>query len=79
MNVYSRFITEIRSYSHILEKPVFAVLMNEESLVRVLNIKGDVFKAEVTMTEEMKEVNKDYFGYGFLVSSNFLMALNIAG
>ena len=57
---------------------MFAVLMSEESLVRVLDIKEDRFKVEVRMTEEMKEVNKDYFGYGFLVSSNFLMALNIA-
>src|SRR4030042_3398855 len=78
MNVYSKFITEVRSYSHILDKPMFAVLMSEESLVRVLDIKEDRFKVEVRMTEEMKEVNKDYFGYGFLVSSNFLMALNIA-
>lgn len=78
MNVYSRFITEVRSYSHILEEPVFAVLTNEEPLVRVLDIKEDRFRVEVRMTKEMKEVNKDYFGYGFLVSSNFLMALNIA-
>src|SRR4030042_1528926 len=73
MNVYSKFITEVRSYSHILDKPMFAVLMSEESLVRVLDIKEDRFKVEVRMTEEMKEVNKDYFGYGFLVSSNFLI------
>lgn len=78
MNVYSKFITEVRSYSHILEKTMFAVLMSEESLVRVLDIKEDRFKVEVRMTEEIKEVNKDYFGYAFLVSSNFLMALNIA-
>jgi len=46
--------------------------------VHVLDIKEDRFKVEVRMTEENKDVNKDYFGYGFLISSSLLMALNIA-
>jgi len=33
---------------------------------------------KVIMTEEMKRENQDYFGYAFMVSSSFLMALNIA-
>lgn len=78
MEVYNRFITEVRSYSHILKESAFAVLMSDEPLVRVLDIREDRFKVEVRMTEEMKEINRDYFGYGFLVSSNFLVALNIA-
>ena len=78
MNVYSRFITEIRSYSHILNQSAFALLMREEPLTRVLDVKEDRFKIEVIMTDEMKTTNKDYFGYAFLVSSNFLMAMNIA-
>jgi hypothetical protein len=78
MKIHSRFITEVRSYSHILEKAAFAFLMREESLTRVRDVSQDRFQVEVIMTEEMKETNKDYFGYGFLVSSNFLMALNIA-
>jgi hypothetical protein len=36
------------------------------------------FKVEVIMTEEMKKANTDYFGYAFVVSSSFLVALNIA-
>jgi len=78
MDVYSRFITEIRSYSHTLRESVFAVLMSEEPLVRVLDVRDDRFKVEVRMTQEIKEISKDYFGYGFLISSNFLVALNIA-
>jgi len=78
MNIYGRFISEVRSYSHILKESAFAVLMSEECLTRVLDVRDDKLKVEVIMTEEMKETNKDYFGYGFLVSSSFLMALNIA-
>ena len=44
----------------------------------LLDVSEDRFKVEVIMTDEMKKTNKDYFGYAFLVSSNFLMALNIA-
>jgi hypothetical protein len=61
-----------------LNESAFAILMSEEPLVRVIDIRDDRFKVEVRMTEEMRKFNKDYFGYGFLVSSNFLMALNIA-
>jgi hypothetical protein len=78
MKVYSRFITEIKSHSHILDKAAFRVLMSEESLTRVLSVAEDRVKIEVIMTEEMKEKNKDYFGYAFVVSANFLVALNIA-
>ena len=78
MKIHGRFITEIKTYSHILKESAFALLMRQEPLTRVLDVREDRFKVEVVMTEEMKETNKDYFGYGFLVSSNFLMALNIA-
>ncbi len=78
MEVYSRFISEIQSYSHILKRSAFAILMKEEALTRVLDVKRDSLKIEVIMTEEMKRKNKDYFGYAFGVSSSFLMALNIA-
>ncbi len=78
MDVYSRFISEIKSYSHILSESAFAILMCEEPIIRVLNVEQDKLKIEVIMTEEMKKINKDYFGYAFMVSSSFLMALNIA-
>ncbi len=78
MNVYSRFISEIKSYSHILSESTFAILMCDEPIIRVLDVKQDKLKIEVIMTEEMKKINKDYFGYAFMVSSSFLMALNIA-
>jgi hypothetical protein len=78
MNVYSRFISEIRTYSHILNESAFAILMREEPLIRVLYVKEDRIKIEVIMTDEMRKTNKDYFGYAFTVSSSFLMALNIA-
>lgn len=78
MKIYSRFITEIRTYSHILNESAFAVLMRKEPLTRVFAVREDRFKLEIVMTEQMKKVNTDYFGYGFGVSSNFLMAINIA-
>ena len=78
MKVYSRFITEVRSYSHTLEESAFSVLMSEQSLTRVFNVTQDRFKVEVIMTEEMMKGNTDYFGYAFGVSSSFLVALNIA-
>jgi hypothetical protein len=78
MKVYSRFITEIKSHSHILNETAFKVLMSEESLTRILSVAEDRLKIEVIMTEEMKKTNKDYFGYAFIVSASFLVALNIA-
>lgn len=78
MKAYSRFITEIESHSHILNETAFRVLMSEESLTRVLSVAEDRLKIEVIMTEEMKKTNKDYFGYAFVVSASFLVALNIA-
>jgi hypothetical protein len=78
MDVYSRFISEIKSCSHILSESAFAILMCEEPIICVLNVEQDKLKIEVIMTEEMKKINKDYFGYAFMVSSSFLMALNIA-
>ncbi len=77
MDIYSRFISEIKSYSHILSESAFAILMCEEPIIRVLDVKQDKLKIEVIMTEEMRKINKDYFGYAFMVSSSFLMALNI--
>ncbi len=55
-----------------------SVLMSEQLLTRVFDVRQDSFKVEVLMTEEMKKTNTDYFGYAFIVSSSFLMALNIA-
>jgi hypothetical protein len=78
MKIYSRFITEMKSHSHTLDKSAFSVLMSEQSLMRVFDVRQDRFKVEVIMTEEMKKTNKDYFGYAFAVSSSFLVALNIA-
>jgi hypothetical protein len=78
MKVYSRFATEIKSHSHILNAAAFKVLTSEESLTRIISVTGDTLKVEVIMTEEMKETNTDYFGYAFVVSANFLVALNIA-
>jgi hypothetical protein len=78
MKAYSRFISEIRSHSHILNETAFRLLMSEESLTRVLSVAEDRLKIEVIMTEEMKRTNKDYYGYAFVVSASFLVALNIA-
>lgn len=78
MKIYSQFITEIKSHSHILDESNFSVLKSEESLTQVFDIKKDKFKVKVIMTEEMKRDNHDYFGYAFMVSSSLLMALNIA-
>ncbi len=78
MDVYSRFISEIKTYSHVLNESAFAILMREEPLIRVLYVKEDRIKIEVIMTEEIRKTIKDYFGYAFAVSSSFLMALNIA-
>jgi hypothetical protein len=78
MKIYSRFITEVKSHSHILDKSAFSVLMSEQLLTRVFNVTRDSFKVEVIMTEDMKKINTDYFGYAFGVSSSFLVALNIA-
>ena len=44
MNIYSRFISEIRTYSHILNESAFAVLMRKEPLTRVLAVREDRFK-----------------------------------
>ncbi len=46
--------------------------------MRVFDVGPDRFKIEVLMTEQMKKTNTDYFGYAFMVSSSFLVALNIA-
>jgi len=51
MKAYSRFITEIRSHSHVLNETAFRLLMSEESLTRVLSVTEDSLKIEVIMTE----------------------------
>lgn len=78
MKIYSRFVTEIKSHSHILNAAAFKVLASEESLTRIVSVSEETLKVEVIMTEEMKETNTDYFGYAFVVSASFLVALNIA-
>jgi hypothetical protein len=78
MKIYSRFITDIKSHSHILDESAFSILMSEESITRVFNVTPDSFKVAVIMTEGMKKENTDYFGYAFGVSASFLVALNIA-
>lgn len=78
MKTYSRFITQIRSYSHILDESAFSILMSEQSITQVFNVTPDSFKLAVIMTEDMKRENSDYFGYAFGVSASFLVALNIA-
>ena len=78
MKTYSRFITQIRSHSHILDESAFSILMSEQSITQVFNVTQDSFKVAVIMTEDMKKENTDYFGYAFGVSASFLVALNIA-
>ena len=78
MKKYSRFITQIRSHSHILDESAFSILMSEQSITQVFNVTQDSFKVAVIMTEDMKKENTDYFGYAFGVSASFLVALNIA-
>lgn len=78
MKTYSRFITQIRSHSHILDESAFSILMSEQSLTQVFNVTKESFKVAVIMSEDMKKENTDYFGYAFKVSASFLVALNIA-
>ena len=78
MKTYSRFITEIKSHSHILDESALSILMSEQSITRVFNVTPESFKMAVIMTEDMKKENTDYFGYAFGVSASFLVALNIA-
>jgi len=78
MKTYSRFITEVRSHSHILNESALSILMSEQSITRVSNVTPESFKVAVIMTEDMKRENVDYFGYAFGVSASFLVALNIA-
>jgi hypothetical protein len=78
MNIYSRFIFEIKSHSHILSKSAFAILTRDDLHTRVIDVKEDRFTIETIMTDEMKKENKDYWGYALVVSSSYLMALNIA-
>jgi hemolysin-activating ACP:hemolysin acyltransferase len=78
MKIHSTFITDIICHSHILEQNAFRVLMSEKALSRVLEVKPNSLKIEIVMTEDMKERNTDYYGYAFVVSASFLMALNIA-
>lgn len=78
MKTYSRFITEIKSHSHILDESALSILMSEQSITRVFNVTSESFKMAVIMTEDMKKENTDYFGYAFGVSASFLVALNIA-
>jgi len=52
--------------------------MSEKNLSRVLNVSDNTLKIEILMTEEMKKNNTNHYGYAFMVSSCFLMALNIA-
>jgi hypothetical protein len=51
---------------------------DDKLLTRVIEVKEDRFKLEVIMTEEMTKVNKDYWGYALVISSSYLMALNVA-
>jgi hypothetical protein len=78
MKTYSRFITQIKSHSHILDESAFSILTSEQSLAQVFDVTKESFKVAVIMTEEMKKENSDYFGYAFTVSASFLVALNIA-
>ena len=78
MKTYSRFITEIKSHSHILDESALSILMSEQSITRVFNVMPESFKMAVIMTEDMQKENTDYFGYAFGVSASFLVALNIA-
>lgn len=78
MKIFNKFITEVKSHSHKLDKSAFSVMMSEQSLVRVSDVTQDSFKAEVIMTEDLKKTTTDYFGYAFMVSSSFLVAINIA-
>lgn len=74
----SRLSCEIRSHSHILSEAAFSVLMREESLTRVIEVKNDKLKIEVRTDEKMQGTKLNDIEYAFIVASSFMMSLNIA-